>query len=70
MATGNIGITIKLSLNGLRTRKNDVSERKVDCIIPDCTVKQKTFREIARHFDEKHTHTSQNVLGIQCDHCQ
>jgi hypothetical protein len=70
MATGNIKISIKLSLNGLRSRRNDASEIKVNCIIPDCTVKQKTFRVMARHFNEKHTHTSYKVLGIQCDHCQ
>jgi hypothetical protein len=70
MATGNIKISIKLSLNGLRSRRNDASEIKVNCIIPDCTVKQKTFRVMARHFNEKHTQTSYKVLGIQCDHCQ
>jgi hypothetical protein len=69
MAAGNMNISIKLSLKGLRSRRNDASEIKVNCIIPDCTVKQKTFRVMARHFNEKHTQTYK-ALGIQCDHCE
>jgi hypothetical protein len=69
MAEGNMNISIKLSLKGLRSRKNDVSEIKVNCIIPDCTVKQKTFRVMARHFNEKHAETHK-ALGIQCDFCE
>jgi hypothetical protein len=68
MATGNNGATLHLTFIGLRTRKNDVSERKVDCVMPGCNEKQKTFRVMARHFKEKHT--SKDVLGIQCDICE
>jgi hypothetical protein len=69
MAEGNMNISIKLSLKGLRSRKNDASEIKVNCIIPDCSVKQKTFRVVARHFNEKHAETHK-ALGIQCDFCE
>jgi hypothetical protein len=64
-----MNISIKLSLKGLRSRKNDVSEIKVNCIIPDCTVKQKTFRVVAKHFNEKHAETHK-ALCIQCDFCE
>ena len=69
MAEGNMNISIKLSLKGLRSRKNDASEIKVNCIIPDCSVKQKTFRVVAKHFNEKHAETHK-ALGIQCDFCE
>ena len=68
--SGNLKTLINLSLNGLRSRMNDTSEIKVDCIEPECNVKQKTFRVIVRHYNAKHTHISHNVLGIQCNYCK
>ena len=43
MATGNNGGTLHLTFIGLRTRKNDISERKVDCVMPGCNEKQKNI---------------------------
>jgi hypothetical protein len=50
--------------NKERTRASELSERKVDCIVPGCEEKSKTYRVIAKHFLKKHSTTS--VLGIGC----
>ena len=51
--------------NKERTRASELSERKVDCIVPGCEEKSKTFRVIAKHFRD--THSSSSVLGFRCD---
>ena len=68
--SGNLKTLINLSLNGLRSRRNDASEILVDCIEPECNVKQKTYRVIVKHYNAKHTHLSHNVLGMQCNYCK
>ena len=68
--SGNLKTLINLSLNGLRSRRNDVSEIKVDCIEPECNVKQKTYRVMVKHYNAKHTHKSYLVLGMQCNYCK
>jgi hypothetical protein len=69
MAEATMNISLKLSLKGVRSRKNDVSEIKVNCIFPECSFKQKTFRIVAKHFNEKHS-PSYRALGIQCEFCE
>ena len=68
MAEATMNISLKVSLKGVRSRKNDVSEIKVNCIFPECSFKQKTFRIVAKHFNEKHS-PSYRALGIQCEFC-
>ena len=69
MATGhNESFTTKLRYsvkNKERTRVSELSERKVDCIVPGCQEKSKTYRVIAKHFLKKHSTNS--VLGIGCN---
>ena len=48
-----------------RVRGNELSERKVDCIVPGCKEKSKTYRVLAKHFLIKHSTNS--VLGIGCN---
>jgi hypothetical protein len=69
MAEATMNISLKVSLKGVRSRKNDVSEIKVNCIFPECSFKQKTFRIVAKHFNEKHS-PSYRALGIQCEFCE
>ena len=45
-----------------RVRGNELSERKVDCIVPGCEVKSKTYRVVAKHFLKAHSNTS--VLSV------
>ena len=55
MATGNLGTELHLTvLNSMRKRTSEIAEKKVDCVMPGCDEKQKTFRVIARHFKNKH----------------
>ena len=69
MATGhNLSFTTKLRYsvkNKQRTRVSELSERKVDCIVPGCKEKSKTYRVLAKHFLKKHSTNS--VLGIGCN---
>ena len=71
MAAGNsenFRILITLSVNGQRFRGNDASEILVDCIAPECKIKQKTYRVIVQHYNEKHK--SHLVLGMKCNYCE
>jgi hypothetical protein len=68
MAEATMNISLKVSLKGVRSRENDVSEIKVDCIFPKCSVKQKTYRIVAKHFNQQHS-PSYRALGIRCEFC-
>jgi hypothetical protein len=69
MATGhNVSFTTKLRYsvkNKERTRVSELSERKVDCIVPGCKEKSKTYRVLTKHFLKEHSTNS--VLGIGCN---
>ena len=58
---------ITLSVHGQRFRGNDASEILVDCIAPEYKIKQKTYRVIVQHYNEKHK--SHLVLGMKCNYC-
>ena len=64
MATGNLSAELRMSVGSMRFRGTELSERKVDCILPGCEVKSKTFRVIAKHF--RTTHSDESVLGFRC----
>ena len=59
---------ITLSVNGQRFRGNDASEILVDCIVPECKIKQKTYCVIVQHYNAKHK--SHLVLGMKCNYCE
>jgi hypothetical protein len=64
MATGNLSAELRIAVGSMRFRGTELSERKVDCILPGCEVKSKTFRVIAKHF--RNTHSTESVLGFRC----
>jgi hypothetical protein len=68
MATGNnSSFSTKLRYcmkNSKRARGNELSERKVDCIVDGCNEKSKTYRVLAKHFLKEHSINS--VLSISC----
>jgi hypothetical protein len=55
MATGNLSAELRIAVGSMRFRGTELSERKVDCILPGCEVKSKTFRVIAKHFRTTHS---------------
>ena len=59
---------LTLSVNGQRFRGNDASEILVSCIVPECKIKEKTYRVMAIHYNEKHR--SHLVLGMKCNFCE
>jgi hypothetical protein len=65
MATGNLSAQLRKTLNSMRKRGTEISEKKVDCLMAGCEEKSKTFRVIAKHFRD--THSSSSVLGFRCD---
>jgi hypothetical protein len=74
MATGNVSsFSTKLSdclKNSKRVRGNELSERKVDCIVPGCEVKSKTYRVVAKHFLKAHSNTSVLSVGCKIPSCE
>jgi hypothetical protein len=59
---------LTLSVNGQRFRGNDASEILVNCIVPECTIKERTYRKMAIHYNEEHR--SHLVLGMRCNFCE
>ena len=60
MATGNLSAELRKTLNSMRKRGTEISEKKVDCLMAGCEEKSKTFRVIAKHFP-KYTFTQGSV---------
>ena len=51
--------------NPARKRKSESAKKLVDCVDENCSNKQKTYRVIARHYENTHSET--HVLGIKCN---